>query len=491
MATSRRSELEPLLKQVSKDKINIESLLAKAGLSMEAALKRLPPHPSVIRVLAEKLPQKSLDYLHSLFGKESAEIIKSMSPEEIQAYEEGLKEGLERILIRAEMRRRVIEAAFAIDHEKPREEQDKIIDRQIRANFEYKQDREDVRGHVDVIHALPPDYDSENRRRSKKGPLNNWALANKTSSFETGIGEIAAKAFNNVLFKRHRLHTDPNSLGVGEDTSILIERKSIAKRSNVNALKAQRDVTKRMMEGAGAMEDGVLKKPYFAIFLHGKVDTRGADFEIAACEKEWIEAIDPAVAFWFADELGKTLKEKDIKNKEDKFPTINVVTSPGAYSGSRALHRMRNGDNLFEFNGFGKMFQALQLEVGKHLRDNYPTQLTEILNELMEKFSATFQTGEAIEAIDVNKRLVENKLREKERLAEKMKEIYYDNSVGEGQVALSAAMRGFLEVEVGEMVKIGGLNLEVRLMKQNWLKKEFEVAMNPKHKPASASDASS
>jgi len=333
---------------------------------------------------------------------------------------------LEPHLIRAHQRREVALILHEQERDLPDSLREVLEEEEIAEYYDYAEGAPEVKGHVDVVHGTPP-----------SDAIQAWCKEHGVTDYEAGVNEIGQKVGNNMIFKKSRIAADVNHLPADVKTSIRSERTVLSEEFNIHGVKSERALTRRMLKRAGNLDgDGKAKNPYLAIYLHGKVDSTGNDFEIAAKQTNGRGPIHPLLAFWIQERLAAKVKEKGIKNAKKEDASVNVVTSPGAYSGSPALTKMRYGDGLFDFKGFGENFQALQLEVGRHVRDNYKDQVGAILNELLAEFSETFRSEGAMKHLDKYKEAYEaNIRREKEELLNR-KKILFTKDIGPDKIGL-------------------------------------------------------
>ena len=397
----------------------------------------------------------------------------------LQADHEGLSDEekqmrFEEDLITAEVRRRVSKVMYEQDRQLSPEEQEEIIERQIDRYYNSNIQNNTLRAHVEAPHGT---------KASEK--VEKWCETNKISDYETNTNEITGETTNWMIFKRSRLVADVNSLPKDVESSLRSEGTVYTQEDNLNAVKAQRDLTKKLLREQDNLDgEEKAKNPYLAIYLHGKVDTRGHDFEIAAKEENGQGPIDPLLAFWIAEKLKEKVAAKGLKNLKGETPTVNVVAYKGAYSGSPALTRLRHGDGTFDFKGFGKNFQALQLEVGAHLRKTKQKELSEILNELMQEFSEEFKTAEDYAKAEKYREPYEKKLQKEKDDLFSTKNLGLSEEIPEDKIALSKALREALEVDKGDTVTVNGKELQVMMMKAADMKSGITMMLNPKHKEA-------
>lgn len=180
-------------------------------------------------------------------------------------------------LVRAEVRKAVAEAMYQDDRMVSLAEQRAIEDRQINKYYTWKVHDETVHGHVDAVHGTMP-----------KEAVREWHSQRTLSAVEPGTAQIARGTCNYAVAKKPRTYTDINRLSHDGDTEILAEGGEVLSREyNLNAVKAQRDATRRILEKNNGMnEHGELTVPHLAIYVHGKTDKRGHDFEIAAARQK-------------------------------------------------------------------------------------------------------------------------------------------------------------------------------------------------------------
>lgn len=379
-------------------------------------------------------------------------------------------EQFERNVISAETRKQVSNVMFEHDKKLPKEEQEAIIDQQIKRFYDFNVGQKDLRGHVESPHGTQP---------SEK--IHQWCEERKISDYEFHTNDITKQTTNWMVFNKPRILTDVNSLDKGTESSLRAEHAVYTKEDNQTALKAQRDLTAKMLKEQGNLDkDGKVINPHLAIYLHGKTDSRGHDFEIAAKQEDGKGPLNPLLAFWIAQKLGEKVKAKGLKNSKGEEPSVNVVASKGAYSGSYSLTALRNGDDVFGFKGFGENFQALQLECGAHMREKHGKELAGILNELMADFTAEFKTTKDFEKLkSYETTYTEKQKQEKESIFDP-KKVGFSKEIPEDKIALGKTLREELGVDRGDKVKIGEHVFEVMQMKNADLKKGVNSMLNEK-----------
>ena len=373
---------------------------------------------------------------------------------------------------RAETRKHVSELLFAEDSALPAEEQEQIKARQINKYYRYKVSRPDLRGHVEAQHGA----------RIKDAKMRLYCIKNGYTSYEVYTGRIAEQTANNMVFKKPRLHTDINNLPSEVQTSLQSERACYTREYNLNGVKAERDLTGRILQSIDNLdENGKAKNPHLHIMLHGKTDKRGHDFEIAAKAVNGQTPLDPRLAFWIADKIKEKTAQKGIKNDKDKQPSVNVVAYGGAYSGSPSLRRLRHGDDVLNFKGFGEMLQVLQLECGTYLRQYHSYKIAEILNELIEDFSNEFKTADDFKKLNKYSTAVADKIKEEIENLFKKDNIMFADKYPESAIGLSKTLRDELGVENDNTVVINGKEFTVKGMLTSDLKTGKTIKLHVSH----------
>jgi hypothetical protein len=145
------------------------------------------------------------------------------------------------------------------------------------------------------------------------------------------------------------------------------------------------------------------------------------------------------------------------------------------------LTALRHGDGTFDFHGFGENFQALQLEVGAHIRKTHQKELAEILQDLLKDFSKEFQTPKDMQKLEHYQSAYEKKLEQEKDEIFNVKNIAFSDDIPEGKIALGKTPREVLEVEAGDTVKIGDRELKVMMMKSADMKSGKTMMMNKKY----------
>lgn len=377
-------------------------------------------------------------------------------------------------LTRAEVRKKVSETLYVTDKAAAPAQQAEIVERQINRFYDFKIGNKGLMGHVESPHGTAP---------SQK--IRDWCKEenHKMASHEVHTNEISQQTPNWMVFNKTRLLTDVNSLKVGVKSSLRSEDAVYTKEDNLNALKAQRDLTAKMlMEQGNLGGDGKAKNPYLAIYLHGKVDTRGHDFELAAKEDGGKGQINPLLAFWIAEKLREKIGQKGLKNVKGEAPTVNVVTYKGAYSGTNALTQLRHGNGTFDFGGFGENFQALQLECGAHMRKTYQPEIAAILQDLCKDFSAEFKAAKDLEKLQKFKNAHAEKLAKEQVELFSTKNLDFNDKIPADEIAFNKALREVFEVDTDDIVKMGNNLLKVRRMVPADMKGGKSMMLNTKFK---------
>ncbi len=415
--------------------------------------------------------------------KSNRQEIKAALPQDVLAIRLGQKgkhekayeqyphgERLKEDVIRAEIRKRVSELMYASDHQNlPLQEQEAVIERQINRYFKFIIGDPTLHGHVEAPHGIAPALE-----------VRNWCKKKGIVSSESKTASIASGAINNFIFSRPRLFADINCLPQNVKSSLRSEGAVYTREDNLNAVKSQRDLTKKLLSCSNNLnKSSQVINPHLAIYFHGKSDSRGHNFEIATKQREGKGPLDPKIAFWFADQLTLRLKEKDLKDSNGETPNVNVVAKYGAYSGSYALIKLRYGDDVLGFKGFGEMLQCLQLECGAYLRKQFPNQISEILNEILIEFSAQFKVPADLEKLSsYNEKFNEKIATEKAELLS-LKNIGFDMEAALDSIALSLSQRENLEINSGEYISVNGKILKVVKMTRTHLNSGKLIILNP------------
>ncbi|HLG25198.1 MAG TPA: hypothetical protein VI588_00170 [Candidatus Gracilibacteria bacterium] len=370
---------------------------------------------------------------------------------------------------RALVRKRVSELMFSEDVLLASEDRDEITNRQINRYYDGEIGNPVLRGHIEAVHGTEPSQ-----------AIVDLCKELKLSSHEEGTLDITKACKNWLAVKQPRVVTDVNQLPKNLPASLRSEGSIFTREYNLNAVKAQRDLTARVLEREDNLDsNGKAKNPYLAVYVHGKVDTRGHDFEIAAAAKIGDKGpIDPRVAFWIAERLREKIGARGMKNINGETPAVNVVASNGSYSGSPALTRLRSGDAVLGFKGFGDNFQALQLECGRYVRDNHANDISTMLDEVLAEFSDEFKTAEDFTKHDQYRSAYQEKIvREKAELFARGKILFAGKS--EDRILLGKSLREELEVEVDEKVRVAGREMTVGQMSLADLKTGKTMGLHP------------
>lgn len=431
------------LNQPKPDRIaKIRAAVKKARKELPADLKKRVAAETGVK--PEKLDQQ---YLHEL-------------PAEI-AFE------------RAMIRKAVSEALFEQDIlELSEEERADIENMQINRYYRYQIQQPGIRGHIEAVHGTAP---------GKK--IIDYCIEHKLSSHEEGTNGITERTQNHLIATKPRVFTDINHLPNNVPTSLRSEGVLFSREYNINAVKAQRDLTKRVLKQHHNLDEkGKAINPYLAIYIHGKSDARGSDFEIGAKQRDGKGPIDPLLAFWIADKLREKTAQKNIKNKNGDRPSVNVVAYGGSYSGSPALTRMRYGDNVLGFKGLGENFHALQLECGRFIRDHHASALSEVLDEVLEDFNNEFKQPADLSKLQPYEETFKQKKEKEKTELFGMKKILFTESQPKDRIGLASTQRDELDVNVDDYVMVEGKLMSVGQLAVAEIRSGKEIKLHSEHK---------
>lgn len=351
------------------------------------------------------------------------------------------------------------------------EEQEKIVQRQINRYYSCHLGDPGLRGHVEAVHGTRPST-----------AMVDYCNANKIASHDEMTNEITEKTVNHLIVKKPRLFTDINQLPTPRQFSLRSEGALFTREYNLNAIKAQRDLIMKIQKAQNNLsQDGKVINPYLAIYIHGKVDTRGHDIEIAAKEKDGITPLNPLLAFWLAEKIEEKISQKNITNTNGQPATVNVVTYNAAYSGSPALRRLRRGDKLLNFQGLGENFQALQLECSKFLRYNHTDAMASLMDDLIRDFNNEFRRPEDYRKLEKYEDRLRQKIEQEKSELFLKKNILFTDQQPEQRLGLTKSLREELGVKPEDKVEIKGKIFKVGLLKMDEIKIGKTIKLHPKH----------
>src|SRR3972149_9649075 len=169
-------------------------------------------------------------------------------------------EGLMKDARRAEIRKRVSKRMFEADADLSPKEKADVIERQINRYFNFAVHNKTLRGHVEAPHGIAPSDETVA-----------WCKENNVVSFEEGTRAITEQISNYAILNRPRIFVDINNLPKGVESSLRSDGAVFTEEDNLNAVKAQRDVIRKILEASDNIDsEGKAINPHLAIFLHGK-----------------------------------------------------------------------------------------------------------------------------------------------------------------------------------------------------------------------------
>ncbi|MBF0236660.1 MAG: class II glutamine amidotransferase [SAR324 cluster bacterium] len=125
-----------------------------------------------------------------------------------------------------------------------------------------------------------------------------------------------------------------------------------------------------------------LTRPFLHIGVHGCNDQHPYDIEIGTCHGR---SCSPEIEQWLKNTIevwSKTLQTRI--NRKIRLG-VNKV-----YYGDPSIAFHRNGDNSSHYQGFGENFNTVQIEFARWLRKDYRSEIIDVLSELVDDFSITF-----------------------------------------------------------------------------------------------------
>lgn len=348
----------------------------------------------------------------------------------------------------------------------------------MRRYFESQLNAPEVFGFVEADHGVAP---------HPTVAANLPPSAGRAPAYAPNTKGIAQQVPNHILAQRSRLEEDLHA-GRRNDRgpSQSLEGQSFAPRSNANAVRAQRAQMAEMMQSQNALgKDGKVTRPYMGIYLFGKTDDFGHDIEIGLGQHDGGKMpMDPRVAFWLANRLEEKLGEKGVTSPTGKTPLVHVVTFAPKFRGRPSVTRMRYGDEIDGFQGFGEDFQGVSLELGEALRKQYGDQVVLVWEEVLKEFSTQFPNMEAFESFNENQDRYDQALAaERADFLNIEKHVQFRPDVRADEIQMTEGARDQLGFKRGDEVSVDGLSgkFKVVRMAAEHVKGERWIALSLTH----------
>lgn len=198
-----------------------------------------------------------------------------------------------------------------------------------------------LKSHLDALHAKPPRSD-----------LYTEEIVKKTIQ-KTGCSGIIA------LISRVEadLNRTPNQ-------------------KNRKAVEEYRYILKDILQNQGILDDkGRIISPYLHLSIHGMSDRPGFDVEIGTYKGV---SCSEKLRQWFVSRFNQCLKEQipGVKIKEDFY-----------FYGYPSLVHHRLGDPSSRYPGYGEMFNTIQLEFSKSLREKKREEIIKTVSDIILEFN--------------------------------------------------------------------------------------------------------
>lgn len=261
------------------------------------------------------------------------------------------------------------------------------------------------------------------------------------------------KGVSSYVARRSRLTSDINrdlysrrTLGKNETREYLFGARLVAQ-----------EIKKRILkETVGIDEDGKAVEPFLWLSVHGKANKKTADFAIANKITGGKAACDPVVARWLKDKLNQYLRENNVLNVKGDQAYADIEIEGDKYGGADALYVDRYGEDGID--GFGELFQTVQLEIDARMRKKSTEEISQALVYVLEEFKREFSDKETYDKKISQERTQEDK--------ERLEGAYAfgamtDDRLESGQVGVSKILRDVLGVSFGDALEIDGKEFEV------------------------------
>lgn len=289
---------------------------------------------------------------------------------------------------------------------------------------------------------------------------------NKLYEQGTGvIAEIAAKvAQSSLIISCSRIKEDWNRPEDAEEISNKVGKpleKSIKAHILEKYIYLKLFSKHKLLDG-----ENKIVKPYLHVSVHGCAKFKnGFDVFIANGIKDGGKLpCDPQVARWFRNKIVEAIRENNLVNNQGNLLKVHIAVEGQRLSGSTANVRRRWGLNGI-VEGWGKMFQYIQLEIGPYGRSFYRKEFGQIIGKIIKQFIKEFSS-----TIELNKYLQASatkidKIREKGALF--IKHPYYSKRVKEKEVYINSDCRNALCNKDGDTILINILDDNDDIVKTN------------------------
>jgi len=250
-----------------------------------------------------------------------------------------------------------------------------------------------------------------------------------------------------LVARKSRLVTDMNHSSLSRETLDNTPTQEYL----LGAREVNWEIQKKIIaETVGLDDDGKAQAPFLCLTVHGKSNS-GPDFIIGGKVKFGQAVCDPAIANWFKSELERIIEEKNIINIKDQSATVGINLEGDKYSGSDNFLATRYGDD--QHNGFGELFQTIQIETDTRMRKKSLETISQILAQVLEKFKEDFFDKEALE----NYIKTNRSLSDQERL-DGLHEFstMTSDKVSKGSLGVSNILRDLLNIQIGDNVEMAG-----------------------------------
>ena len=207
--------------------------------------------------------------------------------------------------------------------------------------LKYVEGNWNLKSHLDAVHAKPP-----------KSDLYTEEIVKKTIQ-QTGCGGIIA------LISRVEadLNRTPNQ-------------------KNRKAVEEYRLILKNLLQKKGILDEkGRIISPYLHLSIHGMSDRPGFDVEIgtykgASCSENLRQ--------WFVPRFSNHLKEQ--------IPGVRIKKDFYFYGYPSLVHH-RLGDPSSRYAGYGELFNTIQLEFSKSLREKKRAEIIKTVSDIILEFN--------------------------------------------------------------------------------------------------------
>lgn len=241
-------------------------------------------------------------------------------------------------------------------------------------------------------------------------------------------------------------------------------------------------------------ENGALKQPYIHISVHGCAKLQGgSDIFIANGIKDGGRLpCDPEIARWFKEQLEKEITSRNLLNSRGEPLKVQVATEGQRLSGSTANVRRRWGAGGAA-QGWGSLFQYIQLEIGPYSRSFYRQEFGEIVGGIIKDFNTSFPSSDELNNYLSTNETSTDAIRKEGSIV--VNRPFFSERVETGTIGANSDCRNALAAESGDEVDVSILNSQgeiqettrMRLVKSHYTFKKHYITLPPSMREVVAS----